>query len=65
MTNFYKRLDQESVVKIRKYFMKRIAMNKKMGHEYKSLERELFLMTACLIEPVEEEYDWQKRKDLQ
>lgn len=77
MKNFYLNYRKDFVRNLRDYFMERIELNKKNGREYKSLEREVFYMTARLLKPgvsadvmgsapaSDKTYDWQKRKDLQ
>lgn len=77
MKNFYTQFHKDFVRDMRDYFMSRIETNKKHGREYKSLEREVFYMTARLLKPdvgvdvmgsipdSDQTYDWQKRKDLQ
>lgn len=79
MTNFYNNCSRDFVQKMRAYFLDMIAEAKRHHREYKTLEREVFKMTARLLRPdpdIEkclgvpastfgEEYDWQNRKDLQ
>lgn len=77
MKNIYQNYSKQVISEIRVYFLELIADAKRNHREYKSLEREVFKMTArllksdpsvdCLGTPITdtEEYDWQKRRDLQ
>lgn len=77
MKNFYTNCSKDFVQGLRAYFLDMISDAKKHHREYKTLEREVFKMTArllkqdptadCLGTPssATEEFDWQNRKDLQ
>lgn len=77
MKNFYNNYSREFIQNLRLYFLELIKIAKKNHREYKSMEHEVFKMTARLLKtdpktdclgtpsPSTEEFDWQKRKDLQ
>lgn len=77
MTNFYNDYSEKVVRELRAYFLELVAESKKHHREYKTLEREVFKMTArllkkktdvdCLGTPTDtsEIFNWQNRKDLQ
>jgi hypothetical protein len=77
MKNIYQNYSKQVISEMREYFLELIADAKRNHREYKSLEREVFKMTArllksdpdadCLGTPTTDTlvYDWQKRRDLQ
>lgn len=78
MANFYTDCSTALVQRLRLYFLELIKESKRHHREYKTLEREVYKMTARLLQPQPNvdkcfgkgtdnvlEYDWQSRKDLQ
>ena len=66
MRNYYKDLDRDTLQYLHDRTAEKVKRNKARGKPYKALEKELFLITARLIntKPAPH-YDWQDRRDLQ
>lgn len=67
MINRYKYLDRDALELLHTYTREKIQRNKARHKPYKALERELVLITACLMntKPEPPRYAWQDRADLQ
>lgn len=65
MRAYYKELDRDTLEYLHRNLGERVKRNRELGKAYKALEKEYFMLTACLMnKKPEPHYSWQDRADL-